>query len=220
MTSPSEIPSADLHSPSNRLPLPEMPSTYLEQEHLLPLVIAPLFPYPVPYPDVAGRRQVFAFASQTGDPHIRTASQILEASADGLSNLDNTFPPVMPNSVMRSENYLQYVVYSQLREEERPLMYDFRGDSEALYLTVNETSTDGDSVTWNEPGMGDDSEELEIDVTVEDYHDGNESSINDFSLSDKDANTDGSPTIKCSRQGKHKVDRIVLIWTIMKSLLL
>ena len=219
MTSPSEIPSADLHSPSNRLPSPEMPSTYLEQEHLLPLVIAPLFPYPVPYPVVAGRRQVFAFASQTGDTHIRTASQILEASADGLSNLDNTFPPVIPNSVMRAETYLQYS-YLQLREEERPPMYDFSGDSEALYLTVNETSTDGDSVTGNEPGMGDDSEEVEIDVTGEDSHYENEPSINDFSLSDKDANTDGSPTIKCSRQGKHKVGKIVLVWTIMKSLLL
>ena len=219
MTSPSEIPSADLHSPSNGIPSPEMSSTYLEQEHVYPVVIAPLFPYPVPYPDVAGRRQAFVFASQTGDPHIRTASQILEASADGLSNLNNTFPPVMPNSVMRSENYLRYV-YPQLREVERPAMYGFSGDSEALYLTVNETSSDGESDTGNEPSIGDDSEEVEIDVTGEDSHYTNESSINDFSVSDKDANTDGSPTTKCSRQGKHKVGRIVLIWTFMKSLLL
>ena len=284
MTSPSELPSADLHSPSNGIPSPEMPSINLEQEHLLPSVIAPLFPHPIFYPDVA-RRQVFAFASQLWDTHIRTTSQILEASADGSPNLDNTFRPLMPNSVMRSKTYLQYV-FPQLREEERPPMYDCVGPSEALNLTRNETSNGGDFVTENEHRMGEDSDEEEVaitgedsdeehvDITGEESHDEKKSSVNDFSHSDKDASTDGSsqehtevdadvlsqneeevimnvkkepfqeemdcnsddsfcgekfalpviastsgsqqqPTAGCSQQGKHKVGKIVLIWTII-----
>ena len=275
MTSPSAIPSADLHSSSNG-----MPSPYLEQEHLLPLVIARQFPYP----DVA-RRRVFALVSQLWDTHIRTTSQILEASADGSPNLDNSFRPLMPNSVLRSETYLQFV-YPQLREVERPPMYDYIGHSEALNFTGHETSDEGDFVTENEPSMGDDSEEVEVDltgvdsdeekvdVTGEDSHEEKESSVNDFSLSDKDAITEGfsqehmeadayvlsqneeevimnvkkepfqeemdcnsdnsfcgetfvlpviastsgsqqQPTAGCSQQGKHKVGRIVLIWTII-----
>ena len=94
MTSPSEIPSADLHSSFNGIPSPEMPSTYLEQEHLLPSVIGRQFPYP----DVA-RRRAFALASQLWDTHIRTTSQILEASADGSPNLDKSFRPLMPKGV-------------------------------------------------------------------------------------------------------------------------
>ena len=214
MTSPSELPSADLHSSSNGIPSPEMPSTNLEQEHLLPSVIAPLFPRPIFYPDVA-RRQVFAFASQLWDTHIRTTSQILEASADGSPNLDSTLRPLMPNSVLRSETYLQYV-YPQLREVERPPMYDCVGPSEALNLARSETSNDRDFVTENEPSMGEDSDEVEVDITGEDSdeeevditgedsdeedvdmtgeesHDEKKSSVNDFSLSDKDASTDGS----------------------------
>ena len=278
MTSPSEIPPADLHSSSNGIPPPEMPSPYLEQEHLLPLVIARQFPYP----DVA-RRRVFALVSQLWETHIRTTTQILEASADGSPILDNSFRPLMPNSVLRSETYLQFV-YPQLREEERPPMYDYIGPSEALNLARNETSNDGDFVTENEPSMGEnsdevelditgeDSDEEEVDVTGEDSHGEKESSVNDFSLSDKDAITEGfsqehmeadadvlsqneeevimnvkkepfheevdcnsddsfcgekfvlpviastsgsqqQPTAECSQQGKHKVGRIVLIWT-------
>ena len=284
MTSPSEIPPADLHSSSNGIPSPEMPSTNLEKEHLLPSVIAPLFPHPIFYPDVA-RRQVFAFASQLWDTHIRTTSQILEASADGSPNLDNTFRPLMPNSVMRSKTYLQYV-FPQLREEERLPMYDCIGPSEALNLARSETSNGADFVTENEHRMGEDSDEVEVDVTGEDSdeeevditgeesHNEKESSVNDFSRSDKDAITDGSsqehmeadadvlsqneeevimnvkkepfheemdcnsddsfcgekfvlpviastsgsqqqPTAGCSQQGKHKVGRIVLIWSII-----
>ena len=273
-----------------------MSSTNLEQEHLLPSVIAPLFPHPIFYPDVA-RRRVFAFASQLWDTHIRTTSQILEASADGSPNLDNTFRPLMPNSVMRSKTYLQYV-FPQLREEERPPMYDCIGPSEALNLARSETSNGADFVTEYEHRMGEDSDEVEVDVTGEDSdevevdvtgedsdeeevditgeesHNEKESSVNDFSLSDKDASTDGSshehteadadelsqneeevimnvkkepfqeemdcnsddsfcsekfvlpviastsgsqqqPTAGCSQQGKHKVGRIVLIWSII-----
>ena len=302
MTSPSELPSADLHSSSSGIPSLEMPSTNLEQEHLLPLVIARQFPYPVFYPDVA-RRRVFALASRLWDTHIRTTSQILEPSADGSPNVDNTFRPLMPNSMMRSETYLQYV-YPQLREVERPPMYDYIGPSEALNLTVNETSNDRDSVTENELSMGEDSDKEEVDITGEDSneeevivtgvdsdeeevdvtgvdsdeeevgitgedsHDEKESSVNDFSLSNTDgfsqehmeadayvlsqneeevimnvkkepfqeemgcnsddsfcgekfvlpviASTSGSqqqPTAGCSQQGKHKVGRLVLIWT-------
>ena len=268
MTSPSEIPPADLHSSSNGIPPPEMPSPYLEQEHLLPLVIARQFPYL----DVA-RRRAFALVSQLWDTHIRTTSQILEASADGSPNLDNTFRPLMPNSVMRSATYLQYV-FPQLREEERPPMYDCIGPSEALNLAGSETSNDEDFVTENELSMGDDSDVVEVDVIRENSDDEKESSVNDLSFSNKDASTEGSsqehmeadadvlsqneeevimnvkkepfqeevdcnsddsfcgekfvlpviastsgshqqPTAGCSQQGKHKVGRIVLIWTII-----
>ena len=292
MTSPSEIPPADLHSSSNGIPSPEMPSPYLEQEHLLPLVIARQFPYP----DVA-RRRVFALVSQLWETHIRTTTQILEASADGSPILDNSFRPLMPNSVLRSETYLQFV-YPQLREDERPPMYDYIGPSEALNLARNETTNDGDFVTENEPSMGENSDEVklditgedsdeeevdvtgedspeeEVDITGEDSHGEKESSENDFSFSDKDAITEGfsqehmeadadvlsqneeevimnvkkepfqkemdcnsddslcgekfvlpviastsgsqqQPTAGCRQQGKHKVGRIVLIWTII-----
>ena len=177
MTSPSEIPSAFLQLPSNGIPSAEIPSTFLGQEHSFPLVIAQLFPYSVPYPDVA-RRRVFAYVSKAWDTHIRTSSQILEASADDSTNLDNTFRPLMPNTFMRSATYLQHV-YPQLGEEHKPPRYDLIGSSEALDLTGNDR-TDRDPVTEEERSMGEDS------------HEQTESSTNNFSLSEKDLITDGS----------------------------
>ena len=189
MTSPSEIPSSFLQLPSNGIPWAEIPSTFLEQEHSFPLEIAEPFPYPVPYPDVA-RRRVFACVSRTWDTHIRILSQIMEASADDSTNLDNTFRPLMPNTVMRSATYLQHV-YPQLGEEHRPPRYDLIGTSEALDLTGND-STDRDPVTEKEPSMGEDTDAVEADITGEDSHEQTESSTNNFSLSEKDLITDGS----------------------------
>ena len=238
MTSPSEIPSADLHSSSNGIPSPEMSSTNLEQEHVYPVLIAPQFPYP----DVAGRRQVFTYAAWTWDTHIRTSSQIFEASADGLSNLGNTFPPVLPNSVMRAVTYTGEDV-----DEEEVDVTEEDSDEEEVDVTVDDSDDEEVDVTGENSDdeevdvtvedsddeevdvTGENSDDEEVDVTVEDSddeevdatgensHDENESSMNDFSHSDKDANTDGSPTNKCSRQGKHKVGKIVLIWTIQQS---
>ena len=173
MTSPSEIPSAFLQLPSNGIPWAEIPSTFLEQEHSFPLEIAE----PFPYPDVA-RKRVFACVSKAWDTHIRTSSQILEASADDSTNLDNTFRLLMPNTVMRSATYLQHV-YPQLREEHKPPRYDLIGSSEALDLTGND-STDRDPVTEKEPSMGEDS------------HEQTESNTNNFSLFEQDLITDGS----------------------------
>ena len=189
MTSPSEIPSAFLQLPSNGIPWAEIPSTFLEQEHSFPLEIAEPFPYPVPYPDVA-RKRVFACVSRTWDTHIRILSQIMEASADDSTNLDNTFPPLMPNTFMQSATYLQHV-YPQLREEHRPPRYDLIGSSEALDLAGND-STDRDPVTEKEPSMGEDSDAVEADITGEDSHEQTESNPNNFSLIEKDLSTDGS----------------------------
>ena len=189
MTSPSEIPSAFLQLPSNGIPWAEIPSTFLEQEHSFPLEIDEPFPYPVPYPEVA-RRRVFACVSRTWDTHIRILSQIMEASADDSTSLDNTFRPLMPNTVMRSATYLQHV-YPQLREKHRPPRYDLIGSSEALDLTGND-STDRDPVTEEEPSMGEDSDAVEADITGEDSHEQAESNMNNFSLFEQDFSSDGS----------------------------
>ena len=189
MTSPSEIPSAFLQLPSNRIPWAEIPSTFLEQEHSFPLEIAEPFPYPVPYPDVA-RKRVFACVSRTWDTHIRILSQIMEASADDSTSLYNTFRPLMPNTVMRSATYLQHV-YPQLGEEYKPPRYDLIGSSEALDLTGND-STERDPVTEKEPSMGEDSDAVEADITGEDSHEQTESNTSNFLLFEQDFSTDGS----------------------------
>ena len=200
MISPSDIPSAFLRLPSNGTASPELTSTYLEQVNSFPLVIAELFPYPVPELDVA-RKRAFKYVSLGWDTHIKTASQILEASADESTNLDYNVRPLMPNSVMRSATYLQHV-YPQMREEERPPRYDLIGPSEALNLTGNKTITAEASVTENEPGIGEDFDEVSEHITVEDSHGEKTSNTNGVSLTNGSFKVENEPSTDILSHGE------------------
>ena len=192
MISPSDIPSAFLRLPSNGTASPELTSTYLEQVNSFPLVITEQFPYPVPELDVA-RKRAFKYVSLAWDTHIKTSSQILEASADESTNLDDNFRPLMPNSVMRSATYLQHV-YPQMSEEERPPRYDFIGPSEPLNLTGNKTITAEASVTENEPRIGEDFDEVSEHITVEDSHGEKTFNTNGVSLTNRSFKVENEPS--------------------------